>query len=221
MVYQSNACTVGFNSRTPGGVRLWVRVHRGQHGVVSIHAPREGCDGVDLFISRVTLVSIHAPREGCDCSHCLGSRWTSSFNSRTPGGVRQTHRHRIGPMEGFNSHTPGGVRPALSQVFSASWKFQFTHPGRGATSKTVLCVRSLMFQFTHPGRGATARRDRQGQGAHVSIHAPREGCDRPCEGQNSHIASFNSRTPGGVRLNERYLLAYDLQFQFTHPGRGA
>ena len=57
--------------------------------VVSIHAPREGCDGLRLFISTASeafqfthpgrgataerswsifsaAVSIHAPREGCD-----------------------------------------------------------------------------------------------------------------------------------------------------------
>ena len=32
---------------------------------------------------------------------------------------------------------------------------------------------------------------------------------------------FNSRTPGGVRLLSNEIPAYEKEFQFTHPGRGA
>ena len=32
---------------------------------------------------------------------------------------------------------------------------------------------------------------------------------------------FNSRTPGGVRLIGWLFVALWVQFQFTHPGRGA
>ena len=37
--------------------------------LVSIHAPREGCDA-ELILEQVGVgeVSIHAPREGCDIS---------------------------------------------------------------------------------------------------------------------------------------------------------
>ena len=76
-----------FNSRTPGGVRLFPAdraatkgtfqfTHPGRGATVpkgvrltipevSIHAPREGCD--QQKVHRATCpVSIHAPREGCD-----------------------------------------------------------------------------------------------------------------------------------------------------------
>ena len=36
----------GFNSRTPGGVRLWLFAQFRLLQAVSIHAPREGCDYV-------------------------------------------------------------------------------------------------------------------------------------------------------------------------------
>ena len=81
----------------------------------------------------------------------------------------------------------------------------------------------LWFQFTHPGRGATLRRPPHKALITVSIHAPREGCDyfvsplfvssmsfqftHPGRGATRlrricilHLWSFNSRTPGGVRL---------------------
>ena len=55
-----------FNSRTPGGVRRTA-----------------GALCFDLF-----LVSIHAPREGCDLLEPRTKSVIVSFNSRTPGGVR-------------------------------------------------------------------------------------------------------------------------------------
>ena len=37
--------------------------------LISIHAPREGCDfGVHVEAEPVVQISIHAPREGCDGS---------------------------------------------------------------------------------------------------------------------------------------------------------
>ena len=62
--YELHPC---FNSRTPGGVRLYRRQDYEASKPVSIHAPREGCD-VAAFATVVfcIYVSIHAPREGCD-----------------------------------------------------------------------------------------------------------------------------------------------------------
>ena len=56
-----------------------------------------------------------------------------------------------------------------------------------------------LFQFTHPGRGATFSKETNLSFALVSIHAPREGCDRPSYAFYVATFGFNSRTPGGVR----------------------
>ena len=58
---------------------------------------------------------------------------------------------------------------------------------------------SCLFQFTHPGRGATS--------AAMTRSVSSE--------------SFNSRTPGGVRLHVPDYTVLRNKFQFTHPGRGA
>ena len=55
----------------------------------------------------------------------------------------------------------------------------------------------------------------------VSIHAPREGCDRLRRPAQLHPRRFNSRTPGGVRRSPTHSLGASSPFQFTHPGRGA
>ena len=144
-----------FNSRTPGGVRLCCSTPKDHPLVVSIHAPREGCD-----YSRVCLRF----SQGC-----------------------------------FNSRTPGGVRPIAVIVPMMATGFQFTHPGRGATASPPIAPSNGLFQFTHPGRGATHRPKEVGAEVGVSIHAPREGCDRSTASPSRRQRSFNSRTPGGVR----------------------
>ena len=63
------------------------------------------------ILSCPTIVSIHAPREGCDYYLIYFATKVRSFNSRTPGGVRQ-------------------LAVGLPRLISP---FQFTHPGRGAT----------------------------------------------------------------------------------------
>ena len=169
-----------FNSRTPGGVRLSAGMLVPCLVRVSIHAPREGCDEyVSAKVEAICNVSIHAPREGCDIASTPSACSLISFNSRTPGGVRQveaicsefmrwfqfTHPGRgatrreapaVTPASSFNSRTPGGVRPTPSLKVDQASEFQFTHPGRGATTRWKRMMRLLsQFQFTHPGRGAT------------------------------------------------------------------
>ena len=163
--------------------------------------PGRGATNLDIDRKDEEDVSIHAPREGCD-----------------------RHRH---------------------DAIASRKMFQFTHPGRGATSSTHRSSFSLYaFQFTHPGRGATrasyalyfatfcfnsrtpggvrlSTRSIRAIYAIVSIHAPREGCDMVRLFMTTPSTSFNSRTPGGVR---HIIIAggnISLQFQFTHPGRGA
>ena len=146
-----------FNSRTPGGVRHRVLYDGRPARQVSIHAPREGCDGDELRSRSLTkTVSIHAPREGCDEPNKLFRR------------VRDVSIHA--PREGCD------------------------HVGQNSQQS------ELLFQFTHPGRGATRITTTKKQRKWVSIHAPREGCDAVHSPVRQDQESFNSRTPGGVRL---------------------
>ena len=148
---------LGFNSRTPGGVRQFLCPPRELLLLVSIHAPREGCDSHWWYAQHANHdVSIHAPREGCDVLAFPAATIAVGFNSRTPGGVRLpkrsydqadpkfqfTHPGRGATIPDasqrsfcsrFNSRTPGGVRPKGGGRSKVASEFQFTHPGRGAT----------------------------------------------------------------------------------------
>ena len=124
---------------------------------VSIHAPREGCDlHVAYEDADLTYVSIHAPREGCDLSNC-------SYLSFDPL---------------FQFTHPGRGATIEIDLMKANAEFQFTHPGRGATQNQLISSQVEKFQFTHPGRGATGKVVIVIAESDVSIHAPREGCDK-------------------------------------------
>ena len=103
---------ISFNSRTPGGVRLKRRRTIINAINVSIHAPREGCDLPALFRPNSSvLFQFTHPGRGATIYNLIYFAAKISFNSRTPGGVRQS-----------------------TQIFtSVTTMFQFTHPGRGAT----------------------------------------------------------------------------------------
>ena len=148
----------GFNSRTPGGVRP-TRSIRAIYAIeFQFTHPGRGATMSPQPVRSMPGVSIHAPREGCD----------TIFNASTI------------TLQSFNSRTPGGVRPLLGGVLGYFGQFQFTHPGRGATLITLQVVLATqMFQFTHPGRGATYTGQKRRDSTAVSIHAPREGCDKP------------------------------------------
>ena len=166
------------------------------------------------------------------------------FNSRTPGGVRQVWIKRVAKHRRFNSRTPGGVRLTTSISPVSSCSFQFTHPGRGATcllkpdalgvhvsihapregcdlaaaSSAMACA---CVSIHAPREGCDIPKTKGSLSPDVSIHAPREGCDRRTRQRRESTHSFNSRTPGGVRLIRSALAPHLCSFQFTHPGRGA
>ena len=128
---------------------------------ISIHAPREGCDGAESIDDVwAVIISIHAPREGCDRKYDAELKEHREFQS--------TH-----PARGATLEAVGDVhhRP-----------FQSTHPARGATwwrFRNQSCLQQ--FQSTHPARGATRLVGALRQGHVISIHAPREGCDKRCQ----------------------------------------
>ena len=99
--------------------------------------------------------------------------------------------------------------------------FQFTHPGKGATHRLHRPDRLGRFQFTHPGKGATNNPPEFYKTIKVSIHAPWEGCDTKRHSAALVIVRFNSRTLGRVRQIGVMGVIESLQFQFTHPGKGA
>ena len=145
------------------------------------------------------------------------------FNPRTPCGVRLQSVFPYLFHFYFNPRTPCGVRLVHNQVMMDSHRFQSTHPVRGATGAGEDArPAGAGFQSTHPVRGATGHVLGFQQIVHgISIHAPRAGCDGAGGVIPGKQGNFNPRTPCGVRPSRCISFCGWVEFQSTHPVRGA
>ena len=168
-----------FNPRTPRGVRPLASRLDSAGCVISIHAPREGCDAFAVTVDSLQTISIHAPREGCDPAPQSGAGDVVKISIHAPReGCDPAPEHQRQGAIYFNPRTPRGVRLCATLCKYAQARFQSTHPARGATigSRTKISANN------------------------ISIHAPREGCDVRCHDAAQGGGDFNPRTPRGVRL---------------------
>ena len=79
-------------------------------------------------------------------------------------------------------------------------RFQSTHPARGATTLIRLLFTAVWHFNPRTPRGVRpAHHNHTFARQHISIHAPREGCDFTPTWQNRSSVNFNPRTPRGVR----------------------
>ena len=147
-----------FQSTHPGWGATSFTVSTSVFKVISIHAPRVGCDLIRVAANaKESIFQSTHPGWGATILFYLLLTSLLNFNPRTPGGVRphlravgtkssliSIHAPRVGcdslsfnvidVDNDFNPRTPGGVRP--SNTFAhlrATSIFQSTHPGRGAT----------------------------------------------------------------------------------------
>ncbi len=185
-----------FNPRTPCGVRPMPAAAGTQRfRFQSTHSLRSATRRRD-HKPALERVSIHALLAECD--QCLWTRktTTTSFNPRTPCGVRHTSE----------------IRPTETLMF------QSTHSLRSATGCGIIFIWSLSaFQSTHSLRSATGRRKYGGDVFIVSIHAllaECDGCGLPSDRQETR---FNPRTPCGVRLRPTLYIATQQSKSYFAP----
>ena len=168
-----------FNSRTPGGVRLDGYVYSWNSTLFQFTHPGRGATSLSQVGRLMKSVSIHAPREGCDIPWDYTIDSSTGFQFTHPGrGATSTELIIVRPLCSFNSRTPGGVRLRLSNRYNRRSFVSIHAPREGCDYFRHSTLPPLFeFQFTHPGRGATALMAFHLFYKAVSIHAPREGCD--------------------------------------------
>ena len=152
-----------------------------------------------FFPNLMYYVSIHAPRAGCDANRHRRDRKPPVSIHAPRAGCDEWALSRNGNYLRFNSRTPCGVRRQTCVLSPRTKSFN---------SRTPCGVRPAYISFV-------------GQLINVSIHAPRAGCDDSSISALARSLGFNSRTPCGVRPNNAVSLYVRVQFQFTHPVRGA
>ena len=103
--------------------------------MVSIHAPRAGCDFGSLTLKSIIVVSIHAPRAGCDDLKLALQSLSIMFQSTHPArGATELEISWLIICVCFNPRTPRGVRRKEVVGIITLIEFQSTHPARGATN---------------------------------------------------------------------------------------
>ena len=190
---------------------------------ISIHAPREGSDGLPPdYTSAPMRISIHAPREGSD----VGS------GTRTPNTKISIHAPREG-SDGLRHggqqddrrisiHAPReGSDPMRSRLQRRPFRFLSTLPARGATGVAEIIVVLDGFLSTLPARGATDRGGRHQARRAISIHAPREGSDWQSPADALLWEDFYPRSPRGERRIYHAARRLEGEFLSTLPARGA
>ena len=135
--------------------------------------------GESLGEGPYTIISIHAPREGCDPPVPGAQVYEGNFNPRTPRGVRLTLPSQLFQLHLISIHAPregcdGATRPleAISRLISIHAPREgcdhihtVTHiiiqisihaprEGCDGSGKRTSCL-CQTFQSTHPARGAT------------------------------------------------------------------
>ena len=146
--------------------------------LISIHAPREGSDGVLVLHWVPELISIHAPREGSDA---VPSVRLQDFSISIHA-----------PREGSDTDAPI-IRPV-------GWLFLSTLPARGATCGALLNQLDILVISIHaPREGSDPVLPASARRIAISIHAPREGSDPWRRPGHDHHQHFYPRSPRGER----------------------
>ena len=149
---------------------------------ISIHAPREGCDG-DIYrlaakqgyfnprtprgvrliatplrqVIKNHTISIHAPREGCDACASDQAYHPVRFQSTHPARGATEVNAEVFQLVDISIHAPReGCDSTTGGAVLYDGGFQSTHPARGATERKPASAWPPRFQSTHPARGATA-----------------------------------------------------------------
>ena len=121
----------------------------------------------------------------------------------------------------FNPRTPCGVRQTGGEITWTRCWFQSTHSLRSATHRFQLAAIHPLFQSTHSLRSATVHFKDYCVPLWVSIHALLAECDALIGKNPLRKASFNPRTPCGVRPEYSPPSIQSDKFQSTHSLRSA
>ena len=150
--------------------------------------------------SRISI-SIHAPREGGDGLCGQSSKVLQDFNPRPPRGGRRHATRTVEHHGHFNPRPPRGGRPRHVEIVRHRLQYFNPRPPRGGRHHRHQCVlfRTGAFQSTPPARGATGKVVFNEVHAFISIHAPREGGDFSVRYRLTPDTYFKPRPPRGGR----------------------
>ena len=213
------ALTKEFQSTHPVRGATQILASTEHNCVISIHAPRAGCDMRNVRVKggAAKFQSTH-PVRGATGLRTLMVSPCAAFQSTHPvrgatfsvGSVCRVmsisiHAPRAGcdsaagaaasDRRHFNPRTPCGVRLGLYVTVSRSGSYFNPRTPCGVRHEVIFNKprNKDTFQSTHPVRGATQRDLYYQTKQQISIHAPRAGCD--------HDPRSDRRRPDGISIH--------------------
>ena len=189
---------------------------------ISIHAPRAGCDageGTTTSLLRI-FQSTHPVRGATFPRLRAESRWTN-FNPRTPCGVRHKEITLPAGHTWISIHAPraGCDDEILSLAEAANISIHAPRAGCDAVSGHGVPDAGDF----NPRTPCGVRQRSHGTAVWCPDFNPRTPCGvRRGKRWSGHIFyDFNPRTPCGVRRVIQKAIEDGIEFQSTHPVRGA
>ncbi len=171
----------------------------------STHPARGATFNLGHNFGLLYVISIHAPREGCDPTAGRGRYLRDNFNPRTPRGVRLAPHAGGGAAILISIHAPREGCDFAPRNDGGMWVISIHAPREGCDHRRYPGLHGEpTFQSTHPARGATITSPYFPVDGAISIHAPREGCDTVGIMLPVGYEDFNPRTPRGVRREAHY-----------------
>ena len=124
------------------------------------------------------VVSIHAPRAGCDHTTPIDTQGVLRFNSRTPCGVRPVLITGYNLLAQVSIHAPrAGCDKERIQSNEKIANVSIHAPRAGCDKVEQGWVPSLWVSIHAPRAGCDTSFEVGAMAIAVSIHAPRAGCD--------------------------------------------
>ena len=232
-----------FNSRTPCGVRPYPDIVCNDNCVFQLTHPVRGATKLTRICELIDRISTHAPRAGCDMLQVEAPDF-HLFQLTHPvrGATILLSKLPLVDFD-FNSRTPCGVRRSRRPPHHRALQFQLTHPVRGATIHTESAV-AVGRISTHAPRAGCDRHNAHNNSKHRDFNS-RTPCGvrlwhnlstalnlafqltHPVRGATlfgisflrCHTFQLTHPVRGATRLCQ--LLRMTMEFQLTHPVRGA
>ena len=211
-----------FQSTPPARAATAGRHARLPANSVSIHAAREGGDGIALLPSSTPEpFQSTPPARAATASQRVMWWWGLCFNPRRPRGRRRRRPSRSSGHGRFNPRRPRGRRPERANAKYRAILFQSTPPARAATAAMSPFPRDDGVSIHAAREGGDHSSGEPRQHWRVSIHAAREGGDSRSKCFGSIRTCFNPRRPRGRRHDRILMDRGEVPFQSTPPARAA
>ena len=189
-----------FYPRSPRGERQKFDGWREASTTFLSTLPARGATGTSWFVTLTYDISIHAPREGSDGLPGTRHSMAANFYPRSPRGERPG-AGVLGFGQGFISiHAPREGSDPRACCCAAGQKYFYPRSPRGERLLAAVPASTTpLFLSTLPARGATPVRGPERRMTHISIHAPREGSDPTTRTRPPGCLHFYPRSPRGER----------------------